>query len=249
MLGSDPVSALLGAGVDPRAPKLVWKKYLRALIGAGAAVALLGPDVLVPADANHGVKAALYALIESYPTGTRMPPEKTGKLAGRNAVDLDPELAYARVDAYFRHLTRAVGKDWITRLLEAGVITPSTGLHVARSGMVAVEVPDAAAQQQWRQWAAETSGDRHELHTAPTLLVPSCPGGGVYLFRTAAPVPQRTLRVGGSWVDSGDVIIPIPPTRQNGQPVMRLGPCRMLPGWLQEALLRDGVSSEQEGAA
>ncbi|SKR85402.1 Uncharacterised protein [Mycobacteroides abscessus subsp. abscessus] len=35
MLGSDPIAALLGAGLDARSPQVVWKGYLRKLAAAG----------------------------------------------------------------------------------------------------------------------------------------------------------------------------------------------------------------------
>lgn len=241
MLGSDPVSALLGVGLDPCSPAVVWKKYLRGLVETGAAVTMLGPDVVVPEGADDLTRRALHALIERYPSGSRMPVESTGKLAGMQIVDAEASRVNLRVAAYFRRIASVAGKERAPELLQSGAITASAALHVQCSNMVAVEVPDAVSLKQWRGWAAACSGDVHEAHTAPTLLIPGYPGGGVYLFRVVGePVGARTMQVGASVIDSGDVAIPIPPTRQNGMPVMRLGPCRILPDWLRAQILADG---------
>lgn len=241
MLGSDPLSALLGVGLDPRSPAVVWKKYLRALVGAGAAVAMMGPDVVVPERADDLTRRALRDLITKYPPGVRMPMESTGKLSGLQPVDAEAGRVNMRVSAYFRHIDKVVGKERAPELLSSGAITASAALHLQYSNLVAVEVPDAGALQQWRGWAAAVSGDVHEAHTAPTLLIPGYSGGGVYLFRVPGEqMGSRALQVGTSVVSSGDVVIPIPPTRQNGVPVMRLGPCRVLPDWLRAQIVSGG---------
>lgn len=243
MLGSDPIAALLGAGMDPSSPQVVWKGYLRKLVAAGAAVSLMAPDVVVPEGADPAVLAALSALIGRYPPGTQMPGETTGRLAGAGHVDADSERVNLRVSAYYRHVDKVVGKEMAAALFAAGVVTPSAGLHVAGSHMVAVLVPDAAGLTQWRDWASAVSGDPHERHTAPTLLLPSMSGGGVYLFRSslAESVTDLSLPIGACTVSSGNLVVPIPPTRLAGIPVMRLGPARKLPGWLRTVLLRDGL--------
>ena len=243
MLGSDPIAALLGAGTDPRCAPAVWKVYLRKLVDAGAAVTMLGPDVTIPDDASDEVKVALAALIATYPTGTQMPEETTGVLADFGVVDADPARVKSRVVTYYRHINRVVGKELAPDLLAAGVITASAGLHVGSSGMVAVTVPDAAAQQQWWDWAVESSGDIRERHTAPTVLTPTCRGGGIYLFRTnaATAVPKGVKINKGFVVDTGDMVVPIPPTRMGGNPVTRLGPARMLPLWLHAKILGENT--------
>jgi hypothetical protein len=251
MLGSDPIAALLGAGTDPRSPQVVWKRYLRSLVEAGAAVTMLGPDVTVPSGADATLLAVLHKLIQRYPPGVPMPTETTGKLASSGQVDTDPALVNVRVSAYFRHITKVVGKELAPDLLQSGIITVSAGLHVACSRMVAVLVPDACAFDQWRSWATQTSRDVYERHSAPTLLLPGCPGGGVYLFRVASgtPMPPRTLQVGQATVKSGDMVVPIPPTQLGGVPVARLGPCRMLPDWLAKVLEHEGVPGEMLAVA
>ncbi|WP_372941112.1 hypothetical protein [Mycolicibacterium sp.] len=212
---------------------------------------MLAPDVVVPADAEDAVLTALHALIDRYPPGTQMPPESTGKLAGAGRIDATSERVNTRVAAYFRHITKVVGRELAPRLLASGVITPSAGLHVASSHMAAVVAPGAPALSQWRDWAAQASADLRERHTAPTLVLPAAVGGGVYLFRTAEAeeLEPRIFQVGQATVTSGDLVVPIPPTRQAGAPVMRLGPCRMLPQWLREALMRDGLPETVEAQA
>ncbi|KMV19675.1 hypothetical protein ACT17_06490 [Mycolicibacterium conceptionense] len=250
MLGSDPIAALLGAGLDPRSPQTVWKAYLRRLVGAGCAVTLLGPDVQVSPGARDEVLAALAVLTERFPQGVPMPPEPTGKLAGLGQVDTVGDRVNLRVAAYYRHIVKAVGKDLAPDLLATGVVTAGAAVHVGSSHMAAAVVPDAASMEQWREWAAQVSGDPHERHAAPTLLLPGYPGGGVFLFRTPFTVaegekptrkgftvlPPVTMQRGATRVVTGDVTVPIPPTRMGGHPVMRLGPCRMLPEWLESEL-------------
>lgn len=240
MLGSDPIAALLGAGIDSRAPQVVWKGYLRRLVAAGAAVVMMAPDVTVPDDVEGHVLVALAALLGQYPPGTQMPEETTGRLAGAGHVDAEAERVNLRVSAYYRHIDKVLGKELGSALRDSGVVSVSAGLHVGGSQMVAVVVPDTTALGQWRDWSAAVSGDRRERHTAPTLLLPGTPGGGVYLFRTAdRQVPAGlTIAVGACTVSSGDLIVPIPPSRQAGVPVTRLGPCRMLPAWLAAAMLQ-----------
>jgi len=241
MLGSDPIAALLGAGTDPRCSPTVWKIYLRKLVDAGASVTMLGPDVVVPDDASDEVKVALAALISTYPTGTQMPEETTGALADFGVVDADPGRVNSRVGTYYRHITRIVGKELAPELLASGVITASAGLHVGSSGMVAVTARDPLAQAQWREWAGEVSGDRRERHTVPTVLTPTADGGGIYLFRTnaATSLPKDISIDKGFLLQTGDVVVPIPPTRMGGSPVTRLGPARMLPDWLRAAILAE----------
>lgn len=234
MLGSDPIAALLGAGIDSHAPQLVWKRYLCALVNAGAAVSMTAPDVVEPAGADDTVRLALNELMRQYPPGSWMPGETTGRLACAGRIDADSERVKARVTSYYRRITKALGKELAPALLESGAVTPSAALHVGCSNMTSVAVPDAEALQEWRGWAAQVSGDRRERHTAPTVLLPKTPGGGVYLFRGALDVPD-TL-VGRCTVTSGDSLVPIPPTRQSGASVMRLGPCRKLPAWLRDQL-------------
>jgi len=241
MLGSDPIAALLGAGTDPRCSPTVWKVYLRKLVDAGASVTMLGPDVVIPDDASDEVKAALAALISTYPTGTQMPEETTGVLADFGVVDADTSRVNNRVGTYYRHITRIVGKELTPELLASGAITASAGLHVGSSGMVAVTAHNAAEQAQWRDWAGEVSGDRRERHTVPTVLTPTADGGGIYLFRTnaATSVPKDISIDKGFLVETGDVVVPIPPTRMGGDPVTRLGPARMLPEWLRSVILAE----------
>ena len=244
MLGSDPIAALLGAGTDPRCAQTVWKSYLRKLVGAGAAVTMLGPDVVVPDDADDAVLSALAALVATYPPGVQMPLETSGVLDGFGHVDSDTERVNRRVATYFRHIVHVLGKELAPQLLTNGAVTASAGLHVGASGMVAVSVPDGDALNQWRSWAAQTSGDPRERHTAPTVLLPNAPGGGVYLFRLrdAAPVPaDLTLPLKGFTITTGDLVVPIPPTRLGGEAVTRLGPARILPAWLQRTL-RDAAA-------
>lgn len=239
MLGSDPIAALLGAGTDPRCSQTVWKSYLRKLAGAGAAVTMLGPDVVVPEDADTEVLAALAALVDTYPPGVQMPLEASGVLNGTGRVDSDAERVNRRVSTYYRHIARVLGEERAPRLLADGTVTPGAGLHVGASGMVAVTVPDADALSRWRAWAAQTSGDPHERHTAPTVLLPTWPGGGVYLFRGtgAGPVPRDlTMLMGGFSIATGDLVVPVPPSRLGGEAVTRLGPARILPAWLAQVL-------------
>lgn len=239
MLGSDPIAALLGAGTDPRCAQTVWKSYLRKLVGAGAAITMLGPDVVVPEGASDEVLAALASLLATYPPGQQMPLETTGVLEGAGHVDSDEERVNRRVASYFRHVIRVLGKDLGPQLLADGVVTASAGLHVGTSGMVAVSVPTEEALNQWRSWAVAISGDRYEGHTAPTVLLPTAPGGGVYLFRItpAVPVPaDLTVPVDGFSITTGDLVVPIPPSRLGGEPVSRLGPARILPHWLCQYL-------------
>ncbi|QOF39292.1 hypothetical protein E3G66_003461 [Mycobacteroides abscessus] len=263
MLGSDPIAALLGAGLDARSPQVVWKGYLRKLAAAGCAVTMLGPDVVVPDGLDAETLTVLAELTQRFPSQAAMPEESTGKLSGQGQVDRTGDQINARVTTYYRHITKIVGAQRAPALLDAGVITPSAGIYIPFSHMVAVAVPDATALAQWRRWAAETSGDRFELHTAPTLLVPGLPGGGVYLFTTPdtgadhqhpaaigyTPVTGLNFAVGDSIVSAGQVTVPIPPTRMGGAPVMRLGPCRKLPAWLDAALREHGSQSVPLSAA
>ena len=244
MLGSDPIAALLGANTDFRCSQTVLKTYLRQLIEAGASVTMLGPDVVVPEDASDEVKVALATLIETYPTGSQMPEEKTGVLANLGVVDADRTRVNNRVATYFRHIYRVVGKDLAPELMAAGVIKMGAAIHVGSSGMVAVVVPDADSLEQWRGWSAEVSGDRHERHTAPTILLPNTPGGGVYLFRTESEtrVPVGVTIPGDFTIETGDMVVPIPPTHQGGAPVKRLGPARMLPAWLRDVVVAQSGS-------
>jgi hypothetical protein len=202
---------------------------------------MLGPDVVVPDDAPDEVKAALAALISTYPTGTQMPEETTGVLADFGVVDADTSRVNNRVGTYYRHITRIVGKELTPELLASGVITASAGLHVGSSGMVAVTAHNPAEQEQWRDWAAQASGDPRERHTVPTVLTPTADGGGIYLFRTnaATSVPKDVSIVSGFLIETGDVVVPIPPTRMGGSPVTRLGPARMLPDWLRSVILAE----------
>lgn len=254
MLGCDPLTALLGAGMDLRSPQVVWKRYLRALAEHGAAVRMLGPDVMLTDGIDACGEAALAALAQRYPPGRPMPVEEKGVLAGITSADIAAERINARVAAYYRHIARTVGKDQVDALMDCAAITVSAGIHVAGSHLVAVAVPDAEALSQWRSWAAQASGDPREMHTAPTLVLATMPGGGIYLFRTPATVgpdsapdprfellPEVQMSVGACLVTAGDLTVPIPPTRLYGHPVMRLGPCRMLPSWLEESLRAHGV--------
>ena len=163
----------------------------------------------------------------------------------------------ARVGAYFRHITKVVGKELAEPLLDRASITVSAGLHIAQSHLVAVLIDDADALAQWRGWAVQCSSDPREMHTAPTLILSTMPGGGIYLFRTPAtvgpdktpdarfePLPEMQLSVGTCRITSGDITVPIPPTRMFGQPVMRLGPCRMLPSWLESMLRAHGIAED-----
>lgn len=253
MLGSDPISALLGAGLDVRSPQVVWKNYLSQLAEYGCAVRMLGPDVMAVPGLSDEHRILLSELTAKYPVGQQMPVEDKGSLRGLTPVDLTPERISARVAAYFRRIVRVVGKELAPSLLDAGAITASAGVHIGYSNLVAVHVPTGEALTQWRSWAAQTSGDPHEAHTAPTLLLPGLPGGGIYLFRTPATgapfntrpafasLENRRLQVGDCVVDTGDMTVPIPPSRMYGHPLMRLGPCRALPQWLEVVVRQCGV--------
>lgn len=237
MLGSDPLAAILGAATDPRSPATVWKSYLRKLVSAGAAVTMLGPDVVVPDDANEEVVAALALLLQTYPTASQMPEESSGVLAEVGVVDTDGDRVNRRVATYWRHIIRVLGRDLAAELISSGAVTAAAGIHVGASSLVSVTAPDADALLQWRSWTAEVAGDSRERHSAPTVLLPTCPGGGVYLFRTDESVPpDLAVPIAGCTIHTGDYVVPIPPTRLGGKPVSRLGPARMLPGWLRQVL-------------
>lgn len=256
MLGCDPLTALLGCGMDVRSPQVVWKRYLRALAEHGAAVRMLAPDVAAWDGIRESEQAALQELARRYPPGSAMPIEGTGVLAGMGQLDVTAEQINVRVAAYYRHIARAVGKELAPALLESGAVTVSAGVHVAGSHLVAVLVPSAGSLSQWRTWAAQSSGDLREAHTAPTLALGTMPGGGIYLFRTpatagqsqsdgpvSAPLQELSMSVGDCLVTTGDTTVPIPPSRLYGQPVMRLGPTRMLPEWLDAALRNHGTAA------
>ncbi|BBY53942.1 hypothetical protein H7J07_04735 [Mycobacterium koreense] len=247
MLGSDPLSAVLGIGLDPHSPKSQWKVYLRQLVSGGCALAMLGPDIRVPDAADDHTLRALAAVSQCYPPSAPMPVDTSGKLAGASTVETDPGRVNLRVDSYYRSLAavakgtmkQADGEKLVRRLIEEDrCMTPTVALHVALSNLVVVEVPDAAAMAQWHAWSAQASGDRYEQYTAPTLLDPSCRGGGLYLFRDEAgsDVAGAGFTVGGCVITSGDVVVPVPPSVRGGVPVARLGPCRRLPDWLRTQL-------------
>ena len=257
MLGCDPLTALLGAGLDPRSPQVVWKRYLRALAEYGAAVRMLGPDVMLADGIDPVSASALVELAKRSPPGEPMPVESAGVLAAMGQLDVTGERINARVAAYFRHITKVVGKELAEPLLSSGAITASAGIHVAGSHLVAVMVHDAEQLTLWRTWATQVSGDLREMHTAPTLVLSTMPGGGIYLFRTPAtagpdkgadtrfePLPELQMMVGGCLVTAGDVTVPIPPTRMFGHHVMRLGSCRALPAWLESMLRTHGAPAE-----
>ncbi|MFZ2241113.1 MAG: hypothetical protein WAV90_16490 [Gordonia amarae] len=244
MLGSDPVSALLGGGLDPRSPKSQWKTYLRQLVENGCATALLGPDVVCPPGAGDATRRALAAITAQYPPGSTMPGESSGKLADASVVETQVDRVNLRVDAYYRRLAVAVkgrmpqkeAADLVAGLITSGSLTPMVGLHAGLSRLVAVEVPDAAALSQWHTWAEQISGDYHERFTAPTVLDPVFRGGGRYLFRAEDADMGREFTVGSCVITSGDVVLPVPPSTRGGQPITRLGPCRRLPDWLRRQL-------------
>lgn len=249
MLGSDPISALLGAGVNPSAAKVVWKGYVRELVNAGCAVVMLGPDVLVPGQASAPTLRGLRDLLAMYPPSSRMPPETTGKLAGTPTITTDPVSMALRVESYYKLIAKPLtahipGRDektaHVNDLFDSGVVTPGVGLHVQRSAMVAVEVPDAEAMTRWRTWAFELSDDYHERHCAPTLVMPGLPGGGIFLFRQTDPIPAMELQVNSITVSSGNTIVPVPPTRQGGRQINRIGAVRVLPEWLRAQLVSGG---------
>ena len=237
MLGSDPIAALLGAGTDVRSSQTIWKAYLRKLVAAGASVTMLGPDVVIPDDAGPEVLTALAALLQTYPPGSQMPAEVTGALADFGVVDTEAERVNRRVASYWRHLTVVLGKNLAPELMASGAVTPSAAIHVGASGMVAVSVPDGEGMSRWRSWAAMVSGDPRERHSAPTIVLPTTPGGGVFLFRTDEPVAANIeVTCDGFVIETCELTVPIPPTRQGGKPVMRLGPARMLPDWLRTVI-------------
>lgn len=249
MLGSDPISALLGGGVDPRSPKVVWSKYLRHLVRSGCAVAMLGPDVLATHDSDDATLRAIGRLIARYPPHVPMPPADTKALKELPALDVTVTAMASRVTHYYSAISKPLTahlydkhekSEFVDRLLRCGTVTPSVSLHVAQSRLVSVTVPNAEALARWRTWCAEASGDYHEKHSAPTLLLPTQPGGGIFLFRSGESFPELELVLDDIVVSSGNTLVPIPPTMIGGEPVSRLGQCRTLPGWLRQRLLRDG---------
>lgn len=247
MLGSDSISAFLGAGFDPRSGKTAYSRYLVALVRNGSAIVMLGPDVTVPDDADDELRAALAALVVDIPPGAQMPPSRLKALKDAGQVDADVPRMRSRVTSYWSTLGRYLGKGRVEELISAGALTPTVGLHVGTTGIVAVTVPDGAALERWRAWSAEVSGDPYERHSGPTVLLPTTPGGGVYLFRIpdGVAVPADvSIDVEGCTIQTGDVVVPIPPSRFHGKPASRLGPARILPQWLHEQILagRDAVA-------
>lgn len=247
MLGSDPISALLGAGLDPRSPKNSYSRYLTEVVKKGSAVVMLGADVIVPDDADDELRTALATMMADIPPGAQMPASRIKALKDAGQVDVDVARMRSRVTSYWGTLARYLGKDRVEELISSGVVNPMMGLHVGMTGAVAVTVPDAAAFAQWRTWSAEVSGDPYEAHSAPTLLLPTAPGGGVYLFRIPDGVivpAEVTLEFAGCTVQTGDVIVPIPPSRFHGKLVTRLGPARPLPEWLHAQITPAAVSED-----
>jgi len=154
VLGSHPVSAVLGASVSATSDTPAINSYLKALTDAGMSVILCKPGTKEPAD---------------YRTKKQREDDNTAF-----AVETMTEGAVAPAGAYLATADTTRLRSYVRHYRkEAGENAPVTlAVNIGMSGLMVVDTDTAAQKQAFCDWAAELSGVQEMRSLLPTVLSP-----------------------------------------------------------------------------
>lgn len=173
MLGSHPVSAVLGAPVSARSETPVINSYIKALCGAGLSILLCKPGSKEPGD--YRTKKQIEDDNARFAEETMTP----GAVAP-GGVHLSTD-DVTRLRSYVRHMRKQNITDaW-------GDTAPVTlACNVGESGLLVADCDTAAQRQAFCDWAAELSGNAAMSSLLPTILTPGVCRDGVWVHRDGA---------------------------------------------------------------
>ncbi|TXH10138.1 MAG: hypothetical protein E6R04_06240 [Spirochaetes bacterium] len=176
MLGSHPVSAILGARISATSPTADLRAYIKGLTDVGLYVLLCKAGTKEPLDVRSPKQKQ--ADDDAYSAATGVPgSEHPGgiHLATNDA---------ARLRLYINKFRKMYGDGGVDKDGNVVPMVPVTlAIDVGRSGLVVVDCDTKAQLEAFRAWMAEKSGNPNMAQVIPTVLSPGAKRNGEWVHR------------------------------------------------------------------
>lgn len=246
MLGSHPISAILGARISATSPTEDLRAFVKGLTDVGLYVLLCKPGTKEPLDIRTPKQKQ--ADNEAFAEATGMPgAEHPGgfHLATNDA---------ARLRLYLNRFRKLHGNGGVDDDGGAIPVAPVTfAIDVGRSGVIVVDCDTQAQRDAFCAWMVERSGNPHLMHALPTVLSPGVhngtdwvhrDGGHYYFAVNGRDLPKSTGKMNVKHNgESFDVFwnnryVLIPPSERKEGKYERIGPVMSLDEnpWLVSAI-------------
>ena len=226
MLGSHPISAVIGADITATSDTASFSAYVKALSDAGLYVMMCQRESKIPADYRTPKQKKDDLTEYAGATGdtTRVDPPGGVHMATNNV---------ARLRSYVKRYRKEHGEEAPVNL----------AIEVGSSALIVVDCDTAAERAAFGDWWASKHGDERFKHALPTVLSPGVfrdgewvhkDGGHFYFTVDGLPLPANMGKM--SVTHNGvtfdvfwrDRYVLIPPSVRAEGPYQRVGPVLQL---------------------
>lgn len=256
MLGSHPLSAVLGADVSATSPTQTLRAYVKGLTDNGLHLLLCEPYTKFPADYRTPAQKSADAEAE------RREKEEDGvtSQAAPSADTAKEQKARGGVHMATNDVARL--RQYLTRARKADENLPiNLAFEVGRSNILVVDCDTAEQREAFCDWFAQLIGDERLRYTIPTVLSPGeyrdgtwfhRDGGHYYFDASEVDLPHGSGKM--SVNHNGHVFdmfwrnryILIPPSIRKEGAYSRVGPVLTLKDYPQLVQLILNAGAEQE---
>lgn len=242
MLGSHPISAVIGADITATSDTASFSAYVKALSDAGLYVMLCQRESKIPADYRtpKQKKDDLIEYAEATGDNTRDEPRGGVHMATNDVL---------RLRSYVRRYRKEHGEDAPVNL----------AIEVGNSALIVADCDTAAERAAFCDWWASKHGDERLKHALPTVLSPGVFKDGVWVHKDGghfyftvdgldlpAHMGKMSVTHNGATFDVfwRDRYVLIPPSVRAEGPYQRVGPVLQLTDheWLHREILTYAAS-------
>lgn len=226
MLGSHPISAVLGADITATSDTASFSAYVKALSEAGLSVMMCQRESKIPADYRtpKQKKDDLLEYVEATGDTARVDPPAGVHMATKDV---------ARLRSYVKRYRKEHGEEAPVNL----------AIEVGSSSLVIADCDTAAERAAFGDWWASKHGDDRFKHALPTVLSPGVLKDGVWVHKDGghfyftidglempASVGKMSVTHNGVTFDIfwRDRYVLIPPSVRAEGPYQRVGPVLQL---------------------
>lgn len=205
MLGSHPISAILGAHISATSDTTSIRAYLKGLTDAGLHVLLCKPGTKEPADYRTAKQIKdddeAYRIDFRHAVQARggvVDEELISKMKAPGGVHLATN-DLARLRGYVNRFRKSLGDGSPDKDGNPTPVAPITlAVSVGPSKILVVDTDTAAQRQAFCDWMAESSANPLLAHTLPTVLSPGTMRNGEWVHKDG----------GHFYFELGDVCLP-----------------------------------------
>ena len=242
MLGSHPISAVIGADITATSDTASFSAYVKALSDAGLFVMMCQRESKIPADYRtpKQKKDDLTEYAEATGDTTRDEPRGGVHMATNNV---------SRLRSYVKRYRKEHGEEAPVNL----------AIEVGNSALIIVDCDTAAERAAFCDWWASKHGDERLKHALPTVLSPGVFKDGVWVHKDGGhfyftvdglnlPANMGKMSVTHNGVTFDvfwrDRYVLIPPSVRAEGPYQRVGPVLQLTDheWLHREILTYAAS-------